>query len=78
MDIQPLLSLKIFAGVIIIIALLIVLNYYLFGRFCRAVQLMTETYRKDSKLFKDLILDSIRVNDDPETALHVFRLAIMR
>jgi hypothetical protein len=78
MNIQPLLGLKVFASGVIMIALLIVFNYYLFGRFCHAVQLMIETYKKESERFIDLLLDSARVNNNPETALNMFRLAMMR
>jgi hypothetical protein len=78
MDIRPLLGLTVFTAGIIMIALLIVLNYYLFGKFCRGIHMMTETYEKESKRFTDLLLDRVRVNDDPEMALTMFRLALMR
>jgi len=78
MDIQPLLGLKVFVSGVIMIALLVVVNYYLFGRFYRGIHFMTETYEKESKRFKDLLLDSVRVNNNPETALNMFRLAMMR
>jgi hypothetical protein len=77
-NIQPLLWLKIFASGAVMIVLLIVLNYYLFGRFYRAVHVMTETYRKENRRFRDLLLDSVRVNNDPESALQMFRLSMMR
>ena len=78
MNIQPLLGLKVFVSGVIMIALLVVVNYYLFGRFYQGVHFMTETYEKESKRFKDLLLDSVRVNNNPETALSMFRLAMMR
>jgi len=78
MNIQPLLGLKVFVSGVIMIALLVVVNYYLFGRFYRGIHFMTETYEKESKRFKDLLLDSVRVNNNPETALNMFRLAMMR
>jgi hypothetical protein len=39
---------------------------------------MTETYRKENRRFRDLLLDSVRVNNDPESALQMFRLSMMR
>jgi hypothetical protein len=78
MDIQPLLGLTVFTAGVIMIALLIVLNYYLFDRFCRAIHIMTELYDKESRRFTDLLLDRVRVNDNPETALAMFRLSMMR
>ena len=78
MNIQPLLGLKVFVSGVIMIALLVVVNYYLFGRFYQGIHFMTETYEKESKRFKDLLLDSVRVNNNPETALNMFRLAMMR
>jgi hypothetical protein len=78
MDIQPLLGLTVFTAGVIMIALLIVLNYYLFDRFCRAIHMMTELYEKENRRFTDLLLDRVRVNDNPETALAMFRLSMMR
>jgi hypothetical protein len=78
MDIHPHIGLKVFAAGFGVIALLAMLNFYLFGRFCRGIQSMTETYATESKRFVNLLLDSVRGNDNPETALDMFRLAIMR
>jgi hypothetical protein len=78
MDIHPHIGLKVFAAGFSVIALLAMLNFYLFGRFCQGIQSMTETYTTESKRFVNLLLDSIRGNNNPETALEMFRLAIMR
>jgi len=78
MNIQPLLGLKVFVAGVIVIAFLVLVNYYLFGRFYQGIHLMTEIYEKESKRFIDLLLDSVRVNNNPETALNMFRLAMMR
>ena len=78
MNIQPLLGLKVFVAGVIVIAFLVLVNYYLFGRFYQGIHLMTEIYEKEGKRFIDLLLDSVRVNNNPETALNMFRLAMMR
>jgi hypothetical protein len=78
MNIQPLLWLKVFTAGVIMIASLIVFNYYLFRRFYRGMQSMTETYGKESKRFKDLLLYHGHINNNPETTLNMFRLAIMK
>ena len=78
MNIQPLLGLKVFVAGVIVIAFLVSVNCYLFGRFYQGIHLMTEIYEKESKRFIDLLLDSVRVNNNPETALNMFRLAMMR
>jgi len=78
MNIQPLLGLKVFVAGVVVIAFLVLVNYYLFGRFYQGIHLMTEIYEKEGKRFIDLLLDSVRVNNNPETALNMFRLAMMR
>jgi hypothetical protein len=78
MNIQPHTGLKVFAAGFIVIALLAMLNFYLFGRFCQGMQSMTETYMTESKRFVNLLLESVRGDNNPETALDMFRLAIMR
>jgi hypothetical protein len=78
MNIQPFFGLKVFVAGASMIAFLVVVNYYLFRRFWRGVHLMLETYEKESKRFIGLLLDSIRVTGNPETALDIFRLSIMR
>ena len=78
MNIQPFFGLKVFVAGCSMIALLVVVNYYLFRRFWRGVHLMLETYEKESRRFIGLLLDSVRVTGNPETALDIFRLSMMR
>ncbi|NJD55870.1 MAG: hypothetical protein FIA94_05620 [Nitrospirae bacterium] len=74
LNVQPLLGLKIFTAGYIMIALLMVANYYLFQWFYRSIHVMIETYKKESKRFTALLIDS--VDDNPETALNMFCLAM--
>lgn len=74
LNVQPLLGLKIFTAGYVMIALLMVANYYLFQWFYRSIHVMIETYKKESKRFTALLIDS--VDDNPETALNMFCLAM--
>ena len=78
LNIQPFLGLKIFTAGYILIALLAVVNYFLVERFHRTIHAMTETYKTESQRFIALLLDSVRVDDNPETALNMFCLAMMQ
>jgi len=78
LNIQPFLGLKIFAAGFMMIALLAAANHYLCQRFHRAIHAMTETYKKESGRFRALLIDRVRVDDNPETALNMFCLAMMQ
>jgi hypothetical protein len=78
MNIQPFFGLKVFIAGGSMIAVLVVVNYFLFRRFWQGVHLMIATYERESQRFIGLLLDSVRVQGNPETALDMFRLSMMR
>lgn len=78
MNIQPFFGLKVFTAGGSMIALMVVVNYYLFRRFWHGVHVMMETYEKESARFIGLLLDGIRVHGNAESALDMFRLSLMR